>query len=147
MAFITHQLGAFGTQRRDAGKNVLIVGLVVVVAAHGISHVDLFAQLTIWRIFEERVDAGPLQRERPTLAIVTAAFCFFRSQLDQIGWQPTQIGQIIHQQFEIVGLVQKVFTKLLRQGGEFGVYFLKDFFRFFIQVCTRANKSFVRFGQ
>ena len=61
VACITHQLRALGTQRNHAGKDLLVVGIVVVVATHCITQVDFLAQLAVWRILEKRVDAGSLQ--------------------------------------------------------------------------------------
>ena len=73
---VAEEFGFLNTQLHLADDDSFVVVLIAVVAAGGVVHEQLFAQVAVLAVLQYRCEGGALGREEP-LARMTGRRCFF----------------------------------------------------------------------
>ncbi len=117
---VAEELRLLGAERGEPREDRLVVGLAAVVAAAAVRREDLPAQLAVGRALQERPDARRLEREHP-LPGQAGRGRGRRRRLNLVVGQAGEVGPILDDQLEGVGLLEQVGAELDGQPRQLGV--------------------------
>ena len=138
---IAQHLGLLRTQTDEVVDELLVVVLIAVVAAVQVGLVDLFAQVALGRIGQERNQTGLMEREDPLVALAHRLRLLARGVADA----RRQSLQIVRRQFEreVVVLGQNVVAELHGRKRQLAVDLLQPGFLSGVEQGAGAHESVV----
>ena len=139
MRFVSQEMGFIDPKGRNPRKDVFVVVFVAVVALVDVGLEHLFPKIALFRILEERQQAGFVDREDP-LAFKASLLGGVRGSLDDGRREPGKIFGLVDDEGEGVRFLEDVLSELEGQNGELLIDIAELGFLSLVEIGASPNE-------